>query len=41
MLNTKSLIVALALAAGVVGVAQAKVYGNATVGGAYVPGVFG
>ena len=41
MLNTKSLIVAAALVAGVTGAARAQAYGNVTVGGAFAPGVFG
>ena len=41
MLNTKSLIAVVVLAAGVAGAAHAQVYSNVTVGGAFAPGVFG
>ncbi len=41
MSNTKSLIAVVALTAGMASDANAQVYVNATVGGPFVPGVFG
>lgn len=41
MLNTKSLVAVVVLAAGVAGAAHAQLYSNVTVGGAFAPGVFG
>ena len=41
MLNTKSLIAVVALTAGMAGAANAQGYINVTVGGPFVPGVFG